>query len=287
MAKRSLEAKLARLRQLRDEPASPQLAQELRSALADGSNLVVAAAAEAVGQAGLLDLAPDLVAAFDRFLVDPVRTDKLCSAKTALALALDRLEYPHAAVFLRGIRHVQPEPAWGGSRDTAAPLRATCAFALARIDARGVLPLLVDLLTDPEKVARVGAAQALAYCGSEAAGLLLRLKARVGDKDPEVVAECLRGVLQLSAQEGVSFVAGFLRSADEAIAESAVLALGDSRRPEAFDALKAFWTAARRRRCTRRCCWPWGCCACRRRPSSSWDSSGPTRSPPRVQRSRP
>ena len=114
-------------------------------------------------------------------------------------------------------------------------------FALVRIGHHCVLNLLVDLLADPEKDARVSAAQALAYNATQAAGLLLRLKARIGDKAPEVISECLGGLLKLDAQEGLPFVAEFLQSADEAIQESAAIALGESRRPEAFPVLKDFW----------------------------------------------
>src|SRR5207245_8857967 len=125
--------------------------------------------------------------------------------------------------------------------DTAAPLRVACAFALVRLHARDVLPLLVDLLCDPGKAARAGAAQGLAYSETETAGLLLRLKARSGDPEPDVLSECFNGVLKLTAGEGVNFVAQFLDANNLAIRESAILALGDSRRREAFDVLKAFW----------------------------------------------
>ena len=202
---------------------------------------MVAEAAEAVGHFTLAGLAPDLAAAFERFLVDPVKTDKLCRAKIAIAQTLDKLEYLRSDVFLRGIRHVQPEPVWGGQQDTAAPLRGACAFALVRIGHPGVLNLLVDLLTDPEKDARLAAVQALAYNSTQAAGFLLRLKARMGDKEPEVTSECLGALLKLDPVEAMPFVADFLQSPEEAVQEGAVLALGESRRPEAFQLLKDFW----------------------------------------------
>src|SRR5205085_988538 len=100
---------------------------------------------------------------------------------------------------------------------------------------------LVDLLSDPEKPARIGAAQALAYSETEAAGLLLRLKARLGDEEPEVISECFNGILKLTPEDGVPFVAEFLESANIAVQEAAILALGDSRRREALEVLKAFW----------------------------------------------
>src|SRR5262249_11165043 len=141
-------------------------------------------------------------------------------------------EYAEEDLFWRGARYVQLEPVWGGSQDTAANLRVACAFGLVRVHARGVITYLVDLLCDPEKPARAGAAQALAYSETEAAGLLLRFKARVGDSEPEVISECFGGLLKLAPEESVPFVAEFLTSPDSAVQEAAILALGDSRRRE-------------------------------------------------------
>jgi HEAT repeat protein len=239
--RQSLEAKLARLRSLRGAAWSPEAVKELRAALGDASNFVVADAATIVGETRIAELAQALVAAFERFFDNPVKTDKLCKAKLALAEALNQLEFDEEDIFWKGARYVQFEPVWGGQQDTAAPLRVACAFGLVRLHARDVLPLLVDLLCDPEKTARAGAAQALAYSESETAGLLLRLKARIGDREPEVISECFNGVLKLAPADGVAFVAQFLDSVDLGVQESAILALGDSRRPEAFDILKTFW----------------------------------------------
>jgi HEAT repeat protein len=242
MAKaKSTTAKLAALRSLRGGCAATKLVEELRSALADASNLVVAEAAEIAGANHLAELTPDLVAAYDRCFDKPLKSDRLCRAKLAIAEALNELDVLQEDVFWRGARHVQLEPVWGGSQDTAASLRVACAFALVRIHAHAVLPFLVDMLNDPEKAARVGAAQALAYSESEAAGLLLRLKARVGDPEAEVIAECFSGLVKLKAEEGVTFVAEFLQAQNSAIQEAALVALGESRRPQAFEVLKAFW----------------------------------------------
>ena len=58
MAKaRTVDAKLARLRLLRTEPITPVLVAELQVLIADKSNLVVAEAAEVVGERSLRDLA--------------------------------------------------------------------------------------------------------------------------------------------------------------------------------------------------------------------------------------
>src|SRR5581483_11775122 len=133
MAKaRSVESKLAKVRSLRDGPSSPQRVDDLRTALGDASNLVAAEAAAIAGELHITELTADLVAAFDRFLDDPVKTDKLCRAKIAIAEALNQMEYADEDFFWRGARYEQFEPIWGGSQDAAAPLRVACAFGLVR-----------------------------------------------------------------------------------------------------------------------------------------------------------
>lgn len=240
MAKtRGVDAKLARLQVLRKESVSPALVAELRKNLGDASNFVVADAAAIAGKVKLADLTPDLVAAFDRFMVDPEDTDKLCRAKLALIEALQQLDYEQPEPFLRAIRHVQFEPVWGGTQDTAAALRGAGAFGLVRIGHRDILILLADLLADKEKVARVAAVQALENTGSPAAVPLLRFKARVGDEEPEVMGECLTALLKLEA-EAVAFVGEFLRAGNETVREGAALALGETRRPGAFEILRDF-----------------------------------------------
>jgi HEAT repeat protein len=240
MAKRlSVDDKLSAVRRLREQPPSPQVVSELRSFLRDKSNLIVAAAAAIVAEQNHAALSVELEAAFEQCMVDPLATDKLCRGKIAVVQALDKLEHEETALFLRAARQVQFEPVWGGSEDTAAPLRAAAIMALLRLDYHGLLPLLVDSLVDPQKDVRNAAAQALGHHGSEPARLLLRLKARVGDKDPEVISECLSGLLTGSPKEALPFVSEFLDSADASVQEAAILALGRSRLPEAFDLLKA------------------------------------------------
>ncbi len=93
-------------------------------------------------------------------------------------------------------------------------------------------------ITTLTKEVRSAAVQALGHHGSEPAILLLRLKARIGDPDPDVVSECLSGLLASSPKDSLPFVAEFLDSPNTALAEAAILALGKSRLPQAFDLLK-------------------------------------------------
>jgi hypothetical protein len=237
----SLDEKLAALRELGGRPLTPEQQAELKKSLGDRSNLVVAKAAELAGENTLLGLAPDLEEAFGRFLVNPLKDDKLCRAKIAIVQALDKMEHQRPDVFEKAATYQQHEPVWGGTEDTAAPLRAAALIALARIEPSSCLHRLVDAMVDPSKDVRIAAAQALGYVGTEAAGLILRLKARMGDGDPEVLSESLSGLLTVNSREYLPFVTEFLVPDDPARCEAAALALGKSRLADALDPLKACW----------------------------------------------
>ena len=235
----SLEDKLAAIRAMRIRPPAPTDQLELKRHLGDRSNFVVAAAAALVGERTLGELAGDLEAAFDRFLIDPVKTDKLCRAKVAIVQALETLEHLKRVVFEKAARHVQLEPAFGKPTDTGVPLRGHALFALARIGGSDYHALLVDSLTDSEKDVRSAAAQALGYVGTEAAGMVLRLKARLGDAEPDVLSECLSGLLNIAPEDNFDFVCEFLDPLEPDRCEAAALALGKTRLPAALEALKS------------------------------------------------
>jgi len=190
-----------------------------------------------ITQETILELAKDLEAAFDRFMVNPLKDDKLCRAKIAVVQALDKMEQPRTEVFHKAARHVQLEPVWGKLEDSAPPLRAAAIIALARAEGSSALPLFVDLLADPAKEVRAAAAITLGAVGTETAGLVLRLKARVGDPDPDVLSECLLALLAVDPKEYLPIVGEFLDPLDPDNCEAAALALGKSRLPEALEPL--------------------------------------------------
>ncbi|WP_337177552.1 HEAT repeat domain-containing protein [Paludisphaera sp.] len=247
MAKRAtFEEKLAAMRRLRerDEP-EPGDVSAVRKAIGDRSNFVVAAAAEVAGAWRLGEAAPDLEAAFRRFMVDPAKDDKLCRAKLAVVQALEKLEHPGAGIFEAAARHVQLEAAWGEPVDTAPPLRAAGLIGLTRVNPPGLAEMLVDAMLDPEQEVRCTAASCLGAVGSDAAALALRLKCRVGDGKPEVVSEALRALLTISADAHMAFVREHLDSSDESTAEAAALAMGNARLPQALGPLLERFASAR------------------------------------------
>ncbi len=233
----SLEEQLDRLAELRGQPPSPEGRAEAAKCLNSKMNLVAAKAARIAGEWQAAELTPELVAAFDRFMVKPEITDKRCAAKIEILKALCKLEYSSPSVFRRGLQHIQMEPTWGGSVDTAAEVRALGAMGLAQTDYPEALEEILPLLLDPERDARIGALRAIAASGLPGGVLLLRLKALSGD-EPEVLGECFAGLLRAAPTQSPEFVAKFLDHREEAVVEAAALALGDSRLESAFAVLR-------------------------------------------------
>jgi HEAT repeat protein len=239
----SIEDRLAELEGFGQSLDDPGTIARIRERLADKASVVVAKAAKLAARVPAHDFGPELVAAFHRLLIDPVKTDKGCVAKTAIVEALLGADLDDDDdVFRIGVRHVQLEPAMGGKIDTAARLRALCALGLVQLGAPDVLDELAVLLADPEGDARLGAVRALAACGS-AATPLLRLKALTGDEQPLVLAECLGALMSIDAGASFDFAARHVAVGDP-LAPHAAMALGESRHPGAFELLEQRWREA-------------------------------------------
>jgi hypothetical protein len=245
MAKsKKLDELLASLAEVREEPTSEAGLAVLRQILNSKFSIAVAQAAKIIGDAEVRSLIPELAAAFSKFMVNGAETDPSCKAKQRIAEALYRLNYAEESLYLQGIHCVQKEAVWGGTTDTAAALRGTCALGLVRMNYTDVMSELADLLADADAEARIGAVRAIAYTRNPQAVPLLRFKARVGDADPQVMSDCFSGLLNLAPQSSLPLVAGFLNAAPE-ISEMAALALGESRLAGAFEVLRQWWQRTR------------------------------------------
>lgn len=229
--------RLAAIAALRADPEAG--VAELRKAVRSKTGLVIAAAVEIIAEARLEPLLSELAPAFARLLEDPVKRDPQCRGKIAVVRALVELERWEDEVFAAAIAHVQREPVWGGSQDTAAELRGLAALGYAQLRHPDAVAIIADLLADPERAARLGAARALGDSARIEAIALLRFKARIGDDEPEIAAAVFASLLALDP-EAVEYVAGYLGAADELVAESAALALGESRLEPALPYLIAF-----------------------------------------------
>lgn len=237
MRKASFDEELTRLQAIYRAPISGDSIDTLRGALKGSQATLAALAAEIAGLRRVADLEQDMVRAFNRFMANP---DKGCQAKTAIAEALQRLDHVGDEVYLRGIRHVQMEPVFGGKKDMADDLRASCAVALANMRHPQAPFELTRLLVDPEINPRRAAIKALAHLGSEGGEMVIRLKALQGDTEPTIMGECFIALLSISPSTSIGFVGEFLESRLE-VAEQAALALGQSHEAEAFEILHEHW----------------------------------------------
>jgi hypothetical protein len=239
VTRKKFDAQLEALQALRAEPDTADARAALSSALDGRASALVAVAANIVADAELRGFDAALAAAFERFLREPDK-DKGCAAKAAIARALYRGDADADALFLRGIRHVQLEPIWGGRQDTATELRATCGLALVQSDYPDVMLELARLLADAEAGARAGAAQALGVTRHrDEAVPLLRFKVLSGDADARVIGACLSSLLALDAARSLPFVAELLSTARDERREAAAIALGESHLEGAFAPLRA------------------------------------------------
>ncbi len=238
-AKRAFEDQIAALDALRQQPEQPRL-DPLRKALANRNNFIAAKAADLIREFGLQELLPDLLKAFDRYFEHAEKSDPQCWAKNAISRALAAFELQDVDVFLRGMRHIQMEPVWGGRSDTAGTLRATCALALVQcrnLTEVDLLAHLIDLVTDKDKAVRVEVIRAIEQVGSSSASLLLRQRTMLGNDEPEVLGACYGGILRIEGPRAIPWVARFLATADDSAGEAA-LAIAGTHSPEAFEALR-------------------------------------------------
>jgi len=247
MGARRVEEELERMTALREAPPA-EAVPALRKALGDRVNVIAAKAAKIAAERQFRELVPDLLRAFDRLFEKAVERDPQCWGKNAIAAALKDLEHSESEPYLRGMQHVQMEAVWGGQADTAETLRGTCLLALVAcpdLERGEALRCFVSALTEKAQTIRREAARALGQMAGDEGALVLRLKARMGDKEPEVLGQVFDSLLAIEGARALSFLREFLATGTAAVREEAALALGSSRLPGAVELLQEAWEAAR------------------------------------------
>ncbi len=253
-ARQTTEAALAAVAKLAETDPSENIEAALRPLLTHKSNFVIGKAVALAEARNFTGLAPELVKAFPYFMEECLKRDPGCSAKLAIVNCLLKFEEPAWDVFLAGVRHVQKESAFGGPIDTAATLRAICGLALIAMGHHDAFRWHALLIADPEPMTRMVAVETLAGVPDERAELLLRTKiAREphpdllhrpsGSREPEIAIEmaAFEGLMKCAPEASFNLVAGFLRDQDLERVRGAALALGESRRSDAFDLLCERW----------------------------------------------
>ena len=227
----SIDAKLARLKVIALEPVDEIVAKELSSMIAGVNIYVAAQAAKVAADRAVRSLAPLMGEALKKALDKPAKDDKGCLGKTKMAEALNALDFFDEELFLRGVRHVQKEPSYGGDVDTAANLRCQCAMGLVRSGKPAdVLRILADMLFEAEPTPRDVAAKNLGFAMmSDAAEMLLRAKVHAGDTHFEVIESCFAGLLNIAPNRYHEFVGEYVTGSNNDLASAAAMALAMSR----------------------------------------------------------
>lgn len=232
---------LNELRSMEREEATADGIARLRKLLGHRSNHVVGRAARLATAWNATALLPEVLAAFERFLQSPVKTDPGCEAKQPLIEALFALEHSDPSVYLAGARHFQLEPSFGPPIDTAAGVRGASGHALLFTGYPDAWYTMAALANDPEPRTRRMAMESLGGTGAYHAELLLRMAVLAGDSEPDITALGLQGLMRCEPSRSLPFVQEFLSAPDPVVAEGAALAIGEARLAESFSVLRASW----------------------------------------------
>jgi HEAT repeat protein len=231
---------LARLRQLRASQDAPQtipaLEQLIKTPRLHG--IVLKSAAALAEQLNAKTVIPALVAALESLVApDAAKRDPGCEAKTAILKTLLGWDAAFPELYVAVSIYHQMEPTFGDPVDSAAEPRGLAALGISFTRPPDAILLLTDLLTDSQKITRAHVAIALGNWRGPEAVPLLRLKARLGDDDPETFAEVLAALLRHDPRNHLAFVAEFLQGRNLSTIEAAALALGQSKLPTALQPL--------------------------------------------------
>jgi HEAT repeat protein len=227
----------------------------LITALEDKSNLVVAAAATALGDRWQDIAIEPLTQCYERLSTNGVKRDPGCTARIAIVKALAQCRaHSSVHVFFHAIKTVQSERVG----DTAVPLRVQAAVALALLRPSGALLALSVLLFDVEPHvpyapedrlyvqlhARVTAAQGMAVLGDPGAVAVLGVKLTFGqDELPEVLLECMDALVQLDSRAALELLPQYLQHRNEYLCVGAATALASLPHPEVDDVVPLLVTA--------------------------------------------
>ncbi len=209
------------------------------------SNHVVGPVAELVGAWEIESALPELEESYNRFLVNSIKTDPGCVAKRAIVEAMTKLGSSNSELFLEAVSYIQLDPMWGPPEDTAAGIRGLAGRGLFSMHFPGAMSVHVDLIHDPKIETRRIAIDSLAEIGTNECELILRTLANCPERpfnkdDPDtysVMPECLLALMKINTERSIDFVVRFLHGIPEHM-ESAALAIGESRHPDAYNVLR-------------------------------------------------
>lgn len=240
-------AKVAELRRI-DDPRA--LCAAVTKLLGQKSSFVVSRVADLAAERSVREALPVIVERLDRVLKESPADDVGAAAALSLVKALIVLEagYEAEEVALRASKHTRWEKVMGGSVEVAGGVRGNAAILLAAMGSTQAIRVATELLAEPDQrpprertswPVRSDAARAMTMIGSDGASAVLRFRLLIGDAEPNVLSDCLAGLLTIERDAAIPLAQQMLDDGRDEYAEAAVLALGNWRDPRAFDQLRS------------------------------------------------
>jgi HEAT repeat protein len=215
-------------------------AATLSEALRHGSGPVVGRAATMAMERGLPALTNDLASAIDRLLRTQQRPAELVGCGEAIT-ALYQLGWRDPAIAVAGLACAPDARA----HYVVSQIRLAGALAAANLGHPSGMPVLGELLGDPDSSIRIATARILGSLASENADALLRLKVLCGDREIQVTYECLAALVRASGPAAREFFERLTTGRDPRTAEQAALALGETRATWGVQVLRTAWSGTR------------------------------------------
>jgi hypothetical protein len=239
--------KVAELRRI-DDPR--ELSAAVIKLMGQRSSFVVSRVADLAAERSVRDAVPAMIERLDQLLTDGASDDVGAGAVMSLVKALVALEagYEAEEVAIRASKHTRWEKVMGGSVEVAGSVRGNAAILLAAMGSMQAMRVGTELLAEADQrpprertswPVRSDAARALTMIGSDGAAAILRFKILIGDAEPNVLSDCLAGLLAIERDAAIPLAQQMLDDDRDEYAEAAVLALGNWRDPRAFEQLRS------------------------------------------------
>lgn len=251
MAKRDPAAEaLAKVAELKRIDNPRELAASVEKLIGQRSSLIVSRIADLAAERSVREALPAIIDRLHQLFTGDASDDVGAAAALSLVKAMITFEagYEAEAVALRASKHTRWEKVMGGSVEVAGAVRGSAAILLAAMGSTQAMRVATELLAEADQrpprersswPVRADAARALTMIGSDGAAAVLRFKLLIGDAEPNVLSDCLAGLLAIERDAALPLANQMLDDDRDEYAEAAVLALGNWRDPRAFDHLRS------------------------------------------------
>jgi HEAT repeat protein len=208
---------------------SAQGKQDLLTCLQSKHAAVLIRAANLIAEHQLQGFNDALRNAYQHLAGRQNRRDPNTAAKVALLTALEAIEDTDQTLFATAALETLPEAFRGGLRDISAGIRVRGLLGLARLGHPELLMILATCITDHDANVRLTAARVLAHRGEQAGAALLVMRLETGETIPEVIMECIHGLLTIEPTFAIRVIKKALEDTNPHRREPTLHALGTAR----------------------------------------------------------